>query len=126
MPSCLYAITGRREVIMFESAAWTILPAAVAVTLIWRILGVIVSDRISIGSDLFLWVHCVAYAILAALFSRMLVFPAGAMSESESWMRFSAVGLSLMIFFVFKRNLLAGIVVGVGLFACLQYLFATG
>ena len=59
------------------------LPAAVAVSYMWRALGVAVSGRIDPDSDLFLWIHCVAYAMLAGLVSRMLFLPSGALAASD-------------------------------------------
>jgi branched-subunit amino acid transport protein len=111
---------------MSESAAWMALPAAVAVSYMWRALGVAVSGRIDPDSDLFLWIHCVAYAMLAGLVSRMLFLPSGALAESESWVRYAAVGIGLAVFFGLKRNLLVGILAGVAAFVALQYIRTPG
>lgn len=106
---------------MSESAAWAALPAAIAVSYLWRAIGVAVSGRINPDSDVFLWVRCVAYAMLAGLVSRMLFLPSGALAESESWIRLSAVAIGLAVFFALRRNLLVGILVGVAAFLALQY-----
>jgi branched-subunit amino acid transport protein len=109
---------------MSESAAWAALPAAVAVSFLWRAAGVAISGRIDPDSDVFLWVKCVAYAMLAGLVSRMLFLPAGALAESESWIRLVAVGVGLAVCFALKRNLLIGVLAGVAAFLVLQYVFA--
>jgi len=106
---------------MSESAAWIALPAVIAVTFLWRALGVAVSGRLDPASDVFLWVQCVAYAMLASLISRMLFLPSGALAESENWLRLVAVGVAVAVYFLLKRNLLIGIVAGVTAFLVLQY-----
>ncbi len=106
---------------MSESAAWLALPAAVAVSFLWRAVGVAVSGRIDHDSDVFLWVQCVAYAMLAGLVSRMLFLPSGALAESELWIRLSAAAIGLAICFALRRNLLVGVLAGVAAFLVLQY-----
>ena len=111
---------------MSESAAWAALPAAVAVSFLWRAIGVAVSGRIDPDGDVFLWVRCVAYAMLAGLVSRMLFLPSGGLAESEDWIRIAAVAIGLAIFFALKRNLLVGIFAGIGAFLALQYIWGAG
>ena len=67
---------------MSESAAWIALPGAVAISFLWRAIGVAVSGRIDPASDVFLWVQCVAYAMLAGLVSRMLFLPTGVLAPA--------------------------------------------
>ena len=57
-------------------------------TYLSRFLGVISSEKIDIKSRIFRWFNCIAYAILAALIARMIVFPAGVLSESSIFIRF--------------------------------------
>jgi len=111
---------------MPETAAWAALPAAVAVSFLWRALGVAISERINPDSDVFLWVKCVAYAMLAGLVSRMVFLPSGALATSEIGIRLVAIGLGLAICFAFRRNLLIGVLSGVGAFLALHYIFASG
>ena len=100
------------------------MPGAIAISFLWRAIGVAVSGRIDPTSDVFLWVQCVAYAMLAGLVSRMLFLPTGALAESDYWMRLAAVGIGLAVFFVLKRNLLVGILAGVTASLVLQYIQA--
>ena len=44
-------------------------------TFISRFMGAITSKRVSVNSKIFQWFNCVAYATLAALLGRMIVFP---------------------------------------------------
>ena len=57
-------------------------------TYLSRFLGVISSEKIKETSKIFKWFNCIAYAILAALIARMIVFPAGVLSESAIFFRF--------------------------------------
>lgn len=111
---------------MSESTAWAALPAAIAVTFMWRAAGVFFSGQLDPEGDIFLWVRCVAYAMLAGLISRMLFMPSGSLAESESWIRLTAIAIGLSVFFVFKRNLLIGILIGIGAFLALKYVWGTG
>ena len=109
---------------MFESAAWVALPGAVAISFLWRAIGVAVSGRINPSSDVFLWIQCVAYAMLAGLVSRMLILPTGVLAESDYWVRFVAVGIGLAVFLILKHNMLVGILAGTVAFLMVQYIQA--
>ena len=113
-------------VVMSEAVAWAALPGAITVSFLWRAIGVAVSGRLDPEGDLFLWVRCVAYAILAGLVSRMLFLPSSNLSESESWIRLTAIAISLAIYFVLNRSLIIGILAGIGTFLALQYLWGAG
>ena len=74
-------------------------------TYISRVLGVLTSERVSIKSKIFSWFNYVAYSILASLIVRMIIFPAGALSESTLLIRFIVVGISVTVFILSKKNL---------------------
>ena len=73
-------------------------------TYISRFLGVLSSVRIKETSKIFSWFNCLAYATLAALIARTIIFPVGALSEASYLSRILVVMLSLGIFFVTKKN----------------------
>jgi len=70
-----------------------------------RFLGVLTAENISDKSKLFDWFNYVAYAILAALIARMIIFPAGALLESTLLIRVIVVSTSVAIFVYSKKNL---------------------
>lgn len=107
---------------MSEADAWIALPLSVMATFIWRAFGVLISGRMRPDSDLFLWIHCVAYALLAGLVSRMLFLPSGVLEFTEDWTRLLSVSIGLAVFFCFQRNLLVGILAGLLSFLLLQYM----
>ena len=52
-------------------------------TFISRFMGALTSEKVSVKSKVFQWFNCVAYSTLAALLGRMIIFPAGVLSDSE-------------------------------------------
>jgi branched-subunit amino acid transport protein len=74
-------------------------------TYISRVLGVLTSERLSIKSKIFSWFNYVAYSILAALISRMIIFPAGALLESTLLIRFIVIAICITVFVYSKKNL---------------------
>ena len=73
-------------------------------TYVSRFLGVLSSVRIKETSKIFRWFNCLAYATLAALIARTIIFPVGVLSEASYLSRILVVVLSLAIFFITKRN----------------------
>ena len=74
-------------------------------TYLSRFLGVVSSESIKETSKLFRWFNCLAYSTLAALIARTIIFPAGALIETGYFIRFVIILVSLIIFFLSKRNL---------------------
>ena len=74
-------------------------------TYISRVLGVLTSERLSTKSKIFSWFNYVAYSILAALISRMIIFPAGALLESTLLIRFIVIAICITVFVYSKKNL---------------------
>ena len=70
-----------------------------------RFLGVLTSEKINEGSKIYRWFNCLAYSTLAALISRMIIFPTGVLAESDYLTRFIVIVLSILIFYVTKKNL---------------------
>ena len=89
---------------MFSYIILAILVASIA-TYSSRFLGVLTSEKINEDSKIYRWFNCLAYSTLAALISRMIFFPAGVLAECDYIIRFIVVILSIIIFFVSKKNL---------------------
>ena len=73
-------------------------------TYISRFLGVLSSEKIKETSKIFRWFNCLAYSTLAALIARMIVFPVGALSEVDYLIRFIVILLSILIFYLTRKN----------------------
>ena len=74
-------------------------------TYLSRFLGVICAEKIKETSKMFRWFNCLAYSTLAALIARIVIFPSGAMSEIDYFIRFVVVILSIAVFYLTKKNL---------------------
>ena len=74
-------------------------------TYLSRFLGVISSEKIKESSKIFRWFNCLAYSTLAALIARIVIFPSGALSEIDYLIRFIIVCLSIIVFYLTKKNL---------------------
>ena len=70
-----------------------------------RFLGVITSEKIKENSKIFRWFNCLAYSTLAALISRIIIFPSGVLSEVDYFIRFIVIISSILIFYLTKKNL---------------------
>ena len=88
---------------MSANIVYAILVTSLA-TFLSRFLGVVSSQGIKETSKLFRWFNCLAYATLAALIARTIIFPAGVLIESSYSSRLIVVLLSLFIFFISKKN----------------------
>ena len=74
-------------------------------TFISRFMGAVTSEKVSVNSKIFQWFNCVAYSTLAALLGRMIVFPAGVLSDSELMIRLIVLISCVGIFIFTKKNL---------------------
>ena len=88
---------------MSANIVYAILVTSLA-TFLSRFLGAVTSEGIKETSKLFKWFNCLAYATLAALIARTIIFPAGILIESTYSSRLIVVILSLLIFFISKKN----------------------
>jgi len=73
-------------------------------TYISRFFGVLSSKKIKETSRVFKWFNCLAYSTLSALLARLLVFPAGALTEVDYSVRFIVIFICLIIFLISKKN----------------------
>ena len=74
-------------------------------TYLSRFLGVASSAKIKETSKIFKWFNCIAYATLAALIARMIVFPVGALSESAILFRYGILIVAIILYIITKKNL---------------------
>ena len=88
---------------MSASIVYAILVTSLA-TFSSRLLGAISSEGIKETSKLFKWFNCLAYATLAALIARTIIFPVGVLNDATYLSRLIVVILSLLLFFISKKN----------------------
>ena len=88
---------------MSANIVYAILVTSLA-TFLSRFLGALTSESIKETSKLFKWFNCLAYATLAALIARTIIFPVGVLIDASYSSRLIVVLLSLLIFFISKKN----------------------
>jgi branched-subunit amino acid transport protein len=94
---------------------WLLLLACGVATYLWRGPGVLIASGIDERSEVFVWISCVAYAIIAGLVSRMLVMPTGALAETTVLERALGSAAALAAYFwATRRNLFVGVATGAG------------
>ncbi len=74
-------------------------------TYLSRFLGVVSAEKIKETSKMFRWFNCLAYSTLAALIARIVIFPLGSLSEVDYLVRLIVVILSVVVFYLTKKNL---------------------
>ena len=89
---------------MFSYIILAILVTSIA-TYSSRFLGVLTSEKINEGSKIYRWFNCLAYSTLAALISRILIFPNGILEETSYFIRLIVIFTSILIFYLTKKNL---------------------
>lgn len=106
---------------MTESLYFLLLLCAAA-TYVWRVLGVFVGRKLDPDSALFDWLNCVAYALLAGLMARVMVFPVGLLAETLTASRFIAMVAGFVVFYALGRNfLVATFVSSIGFYLLLRF-----
>ncbi len=105
---------------------WGLLVLVSLSTYVWRAGGVAIAARIKPDGDLSQWFSCVAYGMLAALMSRIVILPVGILAETLLIDRLVALGAGVAMFCAFKRNMLAGLLSSVGVFAVIAALRENG
>lgn len=98
----------------------TLFAAGFLVTEVWRWLGLLVGSNLQFADGPFEWVRAVATALVAALVTRMVLFPAGALAGVPLALRFGAFAGGIALYFLFRRNLLAGVAGGAALLVAAQ------
>jgi branched-subunit amino acid transport protein len=82
-------------------------------TYAWRGLGVALARRVNVDGELFRWVSCVAFAMIAGLMARIILLPTGALASTGVAERLAATACALVVYFLLtRRNLFAGVSAG--------------
>ena len=89
-------------------------------TYVWRGIGLLISGRVRIDSDFFVWAGCVAYAMIAGLTVRIMLLPSGTLGQTLLWERLAACAIALGVYFAVRRNLLVGIATGFAVLVALS------
>ena len=89
---------------MSANVFYAILVTSLA-TYLSRFFGVLSSEGIKETSKIFKWFNCLAYATLAALIARMIIFPKGVLNDANYEIR-----LIVVIFFALLSSKIFSII----------------
>lgn len=78
----------------------------------WRGLGVWVADRVDVESDWFMWITCVAFAMIAGLVSRVIMLPVGDLEHTALLNRLASVAVAVIAYRLTNQSLLFGVLAG--------------
>lgn len=98
---------------------WGLLILAVLATFVWRFAGVVVAGRIGEEGPLFAWIAAVAYAMVAALMTRVILMPRGDLALETLWPRALALAVGFAVWWAAGKRLTVGLGAGVATFAAL-------
>ncbi len=70
-----------------------------------RFFGMLTSEKINENSKIYRWFNCLAYSTLAALISRVMIFPNGDLSDTSYLARIFVIISAILIYFYSKKNL---------------------
>lgn len=101
---------------------WMLILLAFIATDIWRMLGVLLANRISPESLLMKWVNAVAYAMVCGVMMLVVVHPAGLVANSSLLARLSAFAITIGLM-VWRGNTLLAVSAGALTFFCLDLFF---
>ena len=79
---------------------------------IWRVLGLVAARGLDEDSEIVVWVRAVATAVLAAVIAKLTIFSPGALASIPLGIRLAAVASGLCGYYLIRRSVLAGVVVG--------------
>jgi branched-subunit amino acid transport protein len=92
---------------------WILLALCGLATYAFRGLGALLSGNLHAEGEVFAWISCVAFAMIAGLIARMLLMPTGVLAEITPIERAVGTGVALGAYFgITRRNLFAGVFAG--------------
>ena len=108
---------------MTANIIYTAIFMATCATYLCRAMGVFSAKNINVNSPIFNWIKCVSIGIISAVISKIILFPAGILSKTEPESRIIATIVTLLAYFLFKKNVIFGIFAGVTTFLIINFYF---
>lgn len=102
---------------------YLIIGLAIMATYVWRLAGVFFAKKIDPNGQVFIWLGCVAYALLAGLMSRVLLVPVGVLADTGLFGRLLAMSAGFLVYYLCGRSFFAATVVAACGFFLLIRLF---
>ena len=105
------------SIILPEIIPWIMLLVASSGIFVWRFLGVVLSSKIQKDSFFAKWINAIAFAMTTALMTRIIIFPTGALAETELIERIAPFLIGIIIFLFFPKKPIFGLAIGVFFFS---------
>ncbi len=105
------------SIIIPEIMPWIMLLVASSGIFVWRFLGVVLSSKIQKDSFFAKWINAIAFAMTTALMTRIIIFPTGALAETELIERIVPFLIGIIIFLFFPKKPIFGLAIGVLFFS---------
>jgi branched-subunit amino acid transport protein AzlD len=102
---------------------WVLILLAFIATDIWRVLGVLLANRITPESLFMKWINAVAYAMVCGVMMLVVVHPAGLVASSSILARLPAFAVTIGLM-LWRGNTLLAVSSGAFTFFCLDYFLA--
>lgn len=83
---------------------WLLVILAWVATDMWRLLGIVLANRVAPESLAMKWINGVAYAMVCGVMMQVLVQSPGALAETSAIARFLALAISLALM-LWRRNM---------------------
>ncbi|MGC6485266.1 MAG: AzlD domain-containing protein [Candidatus Puniceispirillales bacterium] len=99
---------------------WLLVLLAFLGTFGWRLLGVVVGNRIDPESRFSIWINAVAYAMVSGVMMLIVVFPNGLVAETSLNARLAALVLALGVM-VWRRDMVIAVMAGLAAYAAVAY-----
>jgi hypothetical protein len=78
---------------------------------VWRVLGVVLAHGLDENSQVIVFARAVANTILTGVVGKLVIFAPGALAGVPVWVRVASAAVGLAAFWLFRRSVLAGVVV---------------
>ena len=94
-----------------QAYIWMLVLLAFLGTIVWRLLGVVIGDRIPQESRWSHWINGVAYAMVAGVMMLIVVFPSGLVATTELSWRLAALIAALAVM-LWRGNMILAVAAG--------------
>ena len=109
------------SLIIPELIPWLMLLVASSGIFVWRFLGVVLSSKVEKDSFFAKWINAIAFAMTTALMTRIIIFPTGALAETQLIERIIPFLIGVVIFLLFSKTPIVGLAAGVVSFSFAIY-----
>lgn len=99
---------------------WLLVFLAFLATFGWRLLGVLIGNRIDPESRFSIWINAVAYAMVSGVMMLIVVFPTGMVAETSLTARLAALVAALGVMLK-RRNMVLAVLAGLSVYVAVTY-----